>query len=82
MPRWRDVTWTYQCDRTGPDDHPRDEAGRPDDGPMLTVSKGDHRPTGRSLVVNDQSDADAVARREGWSVGRHVLCPQHAGGGA
>lgn len=70
----RCVTWVYDCDATTAD-------GRPGCGRELEVSRGDECDTGRGTVVYDQADAHAVARQAGWTLGRVVLCPTHAGGG-
>lgn len=75
MPRHRTVAWTYECD-----DRQLVELGQTVHLQGLTVRRGDRCSTGRSTVVNDQGDADAVARQQGWTVGRRVLCPIHAGG--
>lgn len=72
MPRTRLVIWRYECDF------------------VLAVSclnqlvlyRGQGCNTGRGTIIHDQADADAVARQDGWTVGRHVYCPNHAGGAA
>jgi hypothetical protein len=76
MSRTRTVIWVYACDATMPDGRPGCLAGD------LEVFSGQACNTGRGTVVHDQADADAVARQAGWKLGRVVLCPQHAGGGA
>ena len=75
MSRVRQVSWIYFCDQTS-------RIGLKSCTTELAIAKGDQRPTGRSLVVHDQADADAAARQDGWTVGKTVLCPDHTGGAA
>lgn len=69
MGRTRLVTWSYQCDADN-DAHVYAHGFA-----ILEVHKGERCDTGRGTVVHDQQDADAVARQQGWTVGRRVLCP-------
>lgn len=71
MPRTRSINWRYECDKTG---LPCPQ--------QLVLVQGNPCNTGRGLTIHDQADADAVARQDGWTVGRHVYCPDHAGGAA
>lgn len=76
MPRTKTTTWTYECDTDGcgTDRYPFD-------GPAsIEVSVGDACSTGLSTVVHDQNEADAHVRSLGWTVGKHVTCPDCAGG--
>jgi len=75
MTRSRYVRWEYECDMTT-------STGLRACHEVLEVGQGAQIPTGRSLEVHDQADADAVARQDGWKVGKTVLCPAHAGGRA
>lgn len=74
MARTRTVAWQYECDAALP--------GSPTSScdTIRTIRAGDPCSTGRGTTVHDQADADAAARSEGWSVGRHVMCPTHTGG--
>ena len=75
MPRTRHVIWLYTCDYMTADGYPGCI------NTELEVTKGEHVETGRGTVVHDQADADAVARQQGWTIGRHVLCPICTQGG-
>ncbi len=74
MPRSRTTIYVYRCDATTQDGRPACLEGD------LEVWREQSCNTGRSTVVHDQADADAVARQAGWTLGRVVLCPAHAGG--
>jgi len=63
--------WRYECDHFGV---PCSD--------NLVLRLGDRCNTGRGTVIHDQADADAAARQDGWTVGKYVFCPVHAGGAA
>jgi hypothetical protein len=63
--------WRYSCDHVHP------TTGQFDCHLQVDVRTGQACNTGRGTVVNDQADADAAMRADGWTVGRRVLCPTH-----
>lgn len=77
MPRTKEISWHYACDALN---HHHDGL----QGAYLSVDKGDPCDTRRGTVVNDQADADEVARQAGWQLahgGRQTFCPRCTGRG-